>query len=173
MNGSERSGLNLTPVLNTKAFPVVLLCVSLLLEGCGINWNKAETPHDVVGRYVYKYGSGQVESWTFNDDMTYREDLYASEPDLIKNAPPLFSNTQTWHFDGTVTMDRPLVWFDLKAFRDNYADPLKKPVQWNSNSGYWSPPVGSFNAGIEIFSSQKYILVRINDPGEIDKIDLK
>ncbi len=146
--------------------------MALLLPGCGTDWNKAETPHDVIGQYVYKYGSGEVESWIFNENMTYREDLYANESDLIKHVPPLFTNTQGWHFDGSVTMDRPLVWFNMDAFRDHYADPLSKPEQWTSFSGYWSPPGKSFNAGIEIFSSQKYILVRINDPSEIDKIDL-
>jgi len=146
--------------------------MALLLAGCDVAWNKAETSHDVVGQYVYKYVSGEVESWIFNDDMTYRESLYANESDLKKNLPSFYNTTGAWHFDGRVTMDEPLMFFDLFDKSNTYASPMKKPIKYSSISGLWYPPSGNYNAGIEIYSSENYILVRINDPNEIDKINL-
>lgn len=56
--------------------------------------------NEVIGRYLYKYSSGQVEELNLNRDSTYEQLFYLNENNYLKSSEPMFKNKSNWSVHG-------------------------------------------------------------------------
>jgi hypothetical protein len=135
----------------------ILWTFALLLSSCGVM--RYPVVKDVVGEYVYKYKSGQIEVWTLTGDVAYKQEFFDDFKGYSERATPRYTNAGTWTLsDRTITFVLPLNFFDY----GNRDKPLEKPERMSAQPSIWID--SGTNAGkIAIGEDIDYVLTRVTE----------
>jgi hypothetical protein len=137
----------------------------LLLSSCGLF--HTITGGDVVGEYVYKYKSGEIEVWLLRPDFTYQQEFYKTVEDYQKRSKVEYTNSGTWSLStNKVTLiNNQITLFNTLDFFDytNLDRALAKPLHVVSQPSDWYAPSGQDGARIAISLDIDYVLFRTSN----------
>ncbi|MCA6444921.1 MAG: hypothetical protein IM600_15945 [Bacteroidetes bacterium] len=55
---------------------------------------------EVLGKYLYKYSTGQVEALSLKSDSTYEQLVYLNESNYLNEGKPILTNNSKWSVSG-------------------------------------------------------------------------
>lgn len=119
-----------------------------------------EVSSNVVGKYTFKYPSGQVEVVTINSDSTYKQAIYLNQENYSNTDSSLYDNSGTWFVLGKkMNFDNWLMYNHLR-----YPDSiLVSPYETTLSDVYWYD--GNKNQKpslLSVFSETGYVFKKVN-----------
>jgi hypothetical protein len=131
-------------------------------------------PHplsEVIGSYVYRLSTGEVEVLTLNRDQTFRHDLYKDSADYKKGNDPLFEERREWFLqDDAIRLHMsPIFNGDFPAQANRSTSP--RLTDYSAEGLWWEQHYGDAGrAAILLNEERDYILYRVENPMEIDSM---
>ncbi|MFO0448906.1 MAG: hypothetical protein ACK52I_09660 [Pseudomonadota bacterium] len=135
---------------------------NIILIGCVFSscWQRQVKVNEIVGSYIFIYPSGEVETLSVEENLTYRKDIYAGFKDYEINSAPKYSNQGKW-----ILIDKnELRFYDWLMYNEllNPDKVLSKPFVAIMNNVHWNNPTKTQKARISLYDESGYVFQKID-----------
>ena len=122
---------------------------------------------EVVGSYVYRMSTGEIEVLSLDQSMTFEHSLFANLDAFANGMAPLVHENGRWSLSGTgidLNMDG-FFQADFPTPENRLAQP--RPTAYTA---LWWRREGPHRAAIVRNDETGYIMFRVTQPAEVDEI---
>ncbi|MBL7789115.1 MAG: hypothetical protein JNL75_04700 [Chitinophagales bacterium] len=134
--------------------------IILMICSCQDTEDKISDVNEIVGTYVFKYPTGQIEVIKLNHNYTYQQLIYKNKSDYKKSLEPLFINKNIWEqFDSEIEFKD---WLEYCKFRDP-SNIDNSPKTINMGDVYWIDKNDEHEAILEFLYDTDYLFKRVEN----------